>query len=238
MDKNNIKLLSNNTKYIIQKIKTRTILPNDNLEQIIKDYIPVKSLSTKDIVIIASKIVSICTPKYRFKMNEIKVTWLAKFVTKFIKKYDHPIDPGFKVPHKVQLAINLAGLPRFILAVIIGGILKFVFKKPGYFYIIAGNNISKIDGFIPEIYPEGLKEYGFIVPNQKEAIRICNDLTEKFNINFVITDSNDFDDHLIGFSDNILKIMNKKNIQELISGNPHGQDTNTPLIIAKHIGNR
>lgn len=227
------KLTNENGKHKIVAIKTHTILPNEKIEEIIEKYVD-KDLKEKDIIILASKIISICTPKYRFKMNEIKVSWFAKFVTKFIKKYDHPIDPGFKVPHKVQLALNIVGLPRFILAIIIGAIMKFLFKKPGYFYRVAGHNISKIDGFIPEIYPEGLKEYGFVVPTKKEAIKICNDLTKKFGYNFVITDSNDFDDHLIGYSTNLLSSFSENELKEIIKGNPHGQDNQTPIVIAKY----
>lgn len=215
----------------IVAVKTEVITPDQTIYNVLDKYLP-KNDSNIKIVILASKIIAICTPNLRIKITDVKVSPLARFVTKFIKRY-HPVDPGFKVPEKVQVALNIVGLPRFLFALFGGAIMKFLFRKPGYFYKIAGNNIGKIDGFIPELYPDGLKDYGFLVPSTEEANKICMELEGKYGYGFVITDSNDFDDHLIGYSEKINATFTRDQLMELISGNPHEQDNLTPIVLVK-----
>jgi len=221
--------------YLRIPVKTRIITVQDNLENIINEYIvnytKEDKISSIFAVCLASKIVCICTPKYRFHKDEIKIGLLARIVEKFVTY--HPNDFGYKNARKIQLAIKIVGLPRFVLAVVIGGIMKFIFRKPGYFYIIAGNNISKIDGFIPDDFPdpEGIGQYGYIIPRTKELNELCDNLEIKFSIPFMITDSNNIDDHLIGVSKILREKYSLDELKSLIKGNPHGQNNLTPILL-------
>ena len=223
-----------NRSYLRIPIKTRIITVQDQLEDIVSDYVVNKNkdkMSSIFAVCLASKIVCICTPKYRFHKDKIKIGLFARIVEKFVTY--HPNDFGYKNARKIQLAIKIVGLPRFVLAVVIGGIMKFIFRKPGYFYIIAGNNISKIDGFIPDDFPdpEGIGQYGYVIPKTKELNDLCDGLESKFNIPFMITDSNNIDDHLIGISKTLREGYSIEELKSVVKGNPHGQNNLTPILL-------
>ncbi|MFA5230683.1 MAG: coenzyme F420-0:L-glutamate ligase [Candidatus Paceibacterota bacterium] len=109
-------------------IKTHLIGFGENLQTVINQYVP--SIYKKgDILVISEKVVSVCQNNMRHIAN-VKVSLLAKLITKFVKKY--PNDIGFSLPVKMQVAIDIAGYPRMILAIIVGGALK-LFGMPGYF---------------------------------------------------------------------------------------------------------
>jgi hypothetical protein len=214
-----------NDTYVRYPIKTRVITIGDNLEHVTKEY--VKDYQPGDIVGIVSKIVSICNGFYVHE-SKLKITWLSKFLVRFVKKW--PNDPGYANPKKIQLAMDIVGLPRFILAMIGGGFMKLI-GKPGYFYRIAGHNINAIDGFSSEIYPKPLDEYGFLLPDNPDAI--CNELEEKTGIQNVMLDSNDRDTHVLGASTGVKKRFSTEEIKQFFGGNPQGQDDGTPFVLVR-----
>lgn len=207
-------------------VKTRLVVIGDNLDDFLNEF-AVPYYKDGDILCIASKVVSIAKGFY-VKESDIKVTWLAKFLTQFVKKWDH--DPGFRLPQKVQLSMDIVGMPRFILAVVVGGFMKLL-GKPGYFYIIAGHNISAIDGFVPEMYPVPLRGYGFLAPEDPDGI--CNEIEKKFSMNTTILDGNNVDQIVLGMSDGLKNRFTKEKLLEILSGNPQGQTGNTPILIVR-----
>jgi len=102
---------------------------------------------------------------------------VANFLSKFVKKTPH----GFSVgnPLKMQIAINLAGLPRILFAAVIAGISK-IFGFSGVFYRLAGHQISQIDGFYAEAFPQ-YGEMGILGP--KTAMNFVK-FAEKYNLSF------------------------------------------------------
>jgi len=109
-------------------IKTHLINFGENLQSVISKYVS-PHYKENDILAISEKVVSVTQNNMRH-ISDVKVSLLARIITKFVKKY--PNDIGFSLPAKMQTAIDISGYPRMILAVIIGGILKFL-GKPGYF---------------------------------------------------------------------------------------------------------
>jgi hypothetical protein len=126
--------------------------------------------------------------------------------------------------------MDIVGLPRFILAMFGGGLMKLI-GKPGYFYRIAGHNINAIDGFSSQLYPKPLDEYGFLLPDNPDAI--CNELEVRTGMQNVMLDSNDRDTHVLGVSAGVKNRFSTEEIKQLFSGNPQGQDDGTPYIIVK-----
>jgi hypothetical protein len=220
-----IQTVVNGIMYVRYPIKTRIITIDDNLEQVTKEY--VKDYLPGDIIGIVSKIVSICNGFYVHE-SKLKITWLSKFLVRFVKKW--PNDPGYANPKKIQLAMDIVGLPRFILAMFGGGLMKLI-GKPGYFYRIAGHNINAIDGFSSQLYPKPLDEYGFLLPDNPDAI--CNELEVRTGMQNVMLDSNDRDTHVLGVSAGVKNRFSTEEIKQLFSGNPQGQDDGTPYIIVK-----
>jgi hypothetical protein len=209
-------------------VKTRLVLIDEDLDQVIEEYVK-PELKEGDILCIASKIISI-TKGFYVKESDIKVSWLANFLVRFVKKW--PDDKGYAVPAKIQTAIDIVGIPRFLFAMFVGGTLKYL-GFPGWFYRIAGHNINGIDGFIPEQYPEPLRGYGFLIPDNPE--KIATEIEEKFQTLCALTDGNNVENHVIGIGENLSKIMNKETLLKIIEGNPQGQEGNTPFLIVRKV---
>jgi len=85
-------------------IKTHMINFGEDLETIIKTYVsPINQ--PNDILAISEKVVSVCQNNMRH-ITSVKVSFLAKLITRFVKKY--PNDIGFSLPEKMQVAIDIA----------------------------------------------------------------------------------------------------------------------------------
>jgi len=214
-------------KYTRYPVKTPFVKIGDNLDSIIEKYGKV-NYKEGDVFCVASKIISIATEGLHIHESELKVSWLAKFLVKFVKKW--PEDPGYAVPEKIQLAINIVGMPRFLFAMIVGGILKYL-GRPGYFYRLAGNQISSIDGFISSAYEKDLHGYGFILP--KDCDKWTQDVEDKFNMNTALLDGNNVENIVLGMSNGLKKRFSKEQLLEILKGNPQGQKDGTPILIVR-----
>lgn len=211
-------------KYARYPIKTHFITTSDNLDSIISKYVlPVAEKN--DIVVLCQKIVSIIQGRI-IQKSDVKVGFWAKFLSRFAKKTPY----GFSVgnPLKMQVAINLAGLPRILFACFCSGVAK-IFGISGTFYRVAGHQISQIDGF----YGEAFSQYAKIgILGSKDSDKACEELKNKFGFSFVVADVNDLGRNIIGRSDD-LKGKDKL-ILEALKDNPAGQSNQqTPVIILR-----
>ena len=103
-----------------------------------------------DWIALSEKLVSISQNRVRH-ISTVKVTWLARFIRRGVKK--HKNMTAWNNPEKIQVAIEEAGLWRIIPAMVVGVFGKLIGQR-GWFWIVAGNRVSEIDGFIPEdMYP-------------------------------------------------------------------------------------
>lgn len=214
----------NDQKWARYPVKTHFITEKDNLEEILEKYV-LPYLEKGDIVVLGQKIVSILQGRIIYKKN-LKVGFWAKFLSKFAKKTPY----GFSVgnPLKMQLAINLAGLPLIIFAGIIGMISK-IFGISGNFYRIAGHQISQIDGFYGEAFPQ-YAEMGILGP--KNCDELCNQLKNKYDFSFVIADVNDLGGNILGRSQDLKE--KEKLILNILKDNPAGQSNQqTPILILR-----
>jgi F420-0:gamma-glutamyl ligase-like protein len=211
-------------RYKAYPIRTHFITVSDNLDDIISKYV-LKNAQKNDLIVLCEKIVSIIQNRVVYK-RDVRLGFWAKFLSRFAQKTPY----GFSVgnPYKMQVAINLAGLPRILLASFLGGIAK-LFRIKGVFYRVAGHQISRIDGFYPDAFPQ----YGEIgILGSKDSDRVCQELKDKFGFSFVIADVNDLGRNIIGKSDD-LKGMEGE-ILEALKDNPAGQSNQqTPIIILR-----
>jgi len=205
-------------------IKTHFITISDNLNSIISKYVlPVTEKN--DIIVLCEKIVSIIQNRVVHK-RDVKLGFWAKFLSKFAQKTPY----GFSVgnPLKMQVAINLAGLPRILLACFCSGIAK-IFGISGTFYKVADHQISQIDGFYGEAFPQ-YAEMGIL--GSKDSDNVCEELRNKFGFSFVIADVNDLGRNIIGRSQDLKE--KDKIILEALKDNPAGQSNQqTPIIILR-----
>lgn len=210
-------------KYLRNPIKTHFIGVSDNLDNIISQYVlPVAK--ENDIIVLCQKIVSIVQKKLVYK-KDIKPGFWAKFLSKFAKKTPY----GFSVgnPYKMQVAINLAGLPRIFLASFCSGVCK-LFGIRGVFYIIAGHEINQIDGFYGEAFPQ-YADMGIL--GIKNCDDLCDELKNKYGFGFVVADVNDLGENILGISSG----LDKKLILDILKDNPAGQSNEqTPIVILRY----
>lgn len=211
-------------KFARYPIKTHFIETSDNLIELVSKYV-LPFAEKNDIIILCQKIVSIIQGRVVYK-SDVRVGFWAEFLSKFAKKTPY----GFSVgnPLKMQVAINLAGLPRILFACFCSGISK-LFGISGTFYRIAGHQISQIDGFYGEAFSQYAK-IGILGP--KDCDKICQELRNKFGFSFVVADVNDLGGNLLGRSEDLKG--QEKLIAEMLKDNPAGQSNQqTPIIIIR-----
>lgn len=214
----------NNITYNRYPIKTHLITKDDNIKDVVKKHV-ISESQEHDIIVMSERMVAI-TQGRLIHEDEIKATWLAKFLIKFVKKW--PNDPGFRNAKKMQLVIDIVGTPRVLLAAFVSAITK-PFGIRGLFYKICGNQVSQIDGFAPGTIPP-YDKYAVLGPENPD--KVCNKLAEKFNLQFAIVDANNIDVEILGTSDNLQ--ISKSDLKASIIDNPIGQGLEqTPVCIVR-----
>lgn len=212
--------------YRRELLKTHFITTKDSLDEVVSKYV-VSIAQEGDIVIFCEKIISIMQGRVVYK-KDIHLSFWAKFLSRFVTKNSY----GFAVgdPHKMQVAINESGLIRIIFASIIGGFSK-LFGLKGVFYILAGNQVSEIDGFHEESFKE-YKNMGIL--GSKDTSLVCEKLKKQYGFSCAVVDINDIGGNIIGISSDILS--QKQLILDILADNPAGQsNAQTPIIIIKKI---
>lgn len=223
-----IDIVVNQRVYKRLPVKTRLINLGDNYIEIAREYVQ-PFVQPGDFVTISEKVIAICQQRVVHE-SKVKASWLAKLICRYVTKY--PDDVGFENPKKMQVAINEAGYLRMILAVGIGGIMKYVFGKPGWFYRIAGNNINAIDGFNPIAIPP-FNEYAMLAPAEPD--KVCAEIEDAIGVPAVIVDANNVNTEIMGTSPGIAVMhLNHDDIRQIVQGNPMGQeDEHTPFLIIR-----
>lgn len=209
-------------------IQTHFIEQGESYLDVINKYVA-PLYEEGDVLSISEKIVSMCQNNTVNK-GDVKLGFWAKFLSKFASSNNHGI--AMDEPYKLQLAINLAGLPRILFASFCSAVTK-LFGIKGVFYKIAGHEIDGIDGFYMnssfDLY------HNLALLNPKNPSKVCNDISDAFKINSMIVDANDFEVNILGKNDSLNGISNEF-LKLLIKDNPAGQsDELTPLILIKNV---
>jgi len=215
-------------KWARYPVRTHFITEKDSLEKIFQEYV-LPYLKNSDILVFGQKIVSILQKRLVYR-NDLKLGFWAKFLSKFARKTPY----GFSVgnPLKMQVAINLAGLPRILLASLLAGVFK-IFKIYGIFYRVAGHQINQLDGFYAEAFPQ-YSEIGILGPI--DCDNTCQKLKEKYGFSFAIADINDLGGNILGKSADLKG--KEKCLLKILKDNPAGQtNEQTPILILRKAGN-
>jgi len=220
----------NGQKWARFPVKTHFVGAGDTFEGVIEKYVlPISQ--NGDIIALGQKIVSILQKRIILK-KDVKVGFWAKFLSKFAKKTPY----GFSVgnPLKMQVAINMAGLPRILFAGIVGIISK-VFGISGNFYRLAGNQINELDGFYGKFFPQ-YEDMGILGPIDCDLL--CDKLKAKYEergLSFFVADVNDLGGNVLGRSQDL---KGKETLLlKILKDNPAGQSNEqTPIILIRKNG--
>lgn len=209
-------------------IQTHFIQQNESYIDVIKRYVS-PLYSEGDILSISEKVISMCQNNTVDK-KDVKLGFWAKTLSKFASSNNRGV--AMDEPYKLQLAINLAGLPRILFACFCSAITK-LFGMKGVFYKIAGHGIDGIDGFYMNSSFELYHDIALLNPKNPE--KVCNEIQSKLGINSMIVDANDFGVEILGKSKS-LESLSDEFLSLLIKDNPAGQsDELTPFILIKKV---
>ncbi len=210
--------------YERQAVKTSLLHFNDDLLEAIRDSVA-PQIQKGDWLAISEKVVSVCQNNARH-ISTVKAGFLAKLIVKFVKKY--PDDIGFSLAEKMQVAVDMAGTPRIVAAILLGTLGKLIGIR-GIFWRVAGNRVSEIDGFNPDaMYP--YTEYAILPPKDPEVV--CSKIEETFGVPAVIIDGNNINIKIIAMSKGTP--VDKKTARLVLLDNPMGQDDEmTPFILVR-----
>ena len=222
--KKNVEIEVDGKVYLRHAVKTHYIQAKESYIDIIEKYI-VPIYQKGDIVSISEKIIALCQNRIIYK-KDLKLSFWAKFLSKFVNQT--PAGEAVGNPYKMQIAINICGLPKVLYAAICAGIGK-LFKKKGIFYDIVGEEVSGLDGFCDDAFSDYL-EMAILIPSEPE--KVCNEIKEKLGVSCMIVDANDLNVEVYAHSNDIE--LSKETLCNIIKDNPAGQaNQTTPLILIR-----
>lgn len=221
-------------KFARYPVRTKLITLQDKDISIVVEAYVKKYLHPEDIVFVSEKAVAI-TQGRSYPINEVKASWLAQFLSKFVTKT--PIGIGLGSPQTMQLAIEEVGVARILVASFIGAMGKMIGIK-GWFYIVAGHGARSIDGAVSYALPP----YNtYVSKGPMNANEVAEKISKKVGVPVAIVDANDFGVNILGLSGGTALAktfanQSKKLIARIIKDNPLGQsDEQTPIGIIREV---
>lgn len=216
-------------RYERYAVKTHFIGRGEDYVEVLRQYVS-PLVKPGDVVSMSEKVISMCQNN-TVDMEDVRLGFWAKFLSKFATRNHNGI--GMDEPYKLQLAINMKGLPLILWAVFCGAVAK-VFGKRGVFYEIVGQDVAGIDGFYSHSSFETY--HTLAVLNPKEPEKVCASIYEALGISCILVDANDIDVEILGKSPDLAEVPDI-NLADRIRDNPAGQDDElTPFIIIRDIG--
>ena len=210
-------------------VKTHFIERGEDYIEILRKYV-LPLYQEGDVVTLGEKVISMCQDN-TVEKESVKLGFWAKFLSKFATSNNNGI--GMDEPYKLQLAINMKGLPRVLWGAFWGAVCK-LFGKRGVFYEIVGQDVAGIDGFYDHSAFETY--HTLAVLNPREPEKVCADIYEQLGISCVLVDANDISVEVLAKSPDLAEVDND-DLAERIRDNPAGQDDElTPFIIIRDIG--
>lgn len=209
--------------YLRIPVKTHVVMREDDLFEVLDKY--TKDLRQPgDIIFVSEKVVAI-TQGRAFPISEIKPSWFAKFLVKFV--YKSPYGIGLGSPYTMQLAVEDVGVPRLLLGCAAALVTK-PFGIRGVFYKVCGPRAYAIDGPCDCTIPP-YNRYAKMAP--KNPDKVARKLKEKLGNEVIVLDANDLNVDILGKSS---KDLDVKFLKALFKDNPLGQNSQqTPVAIVR-----
>lgn len=177
-----------------------------------------------DILFVSEKFVA-CAQGRAIPVEDIRPRTLAVALSRFVHKSSHGI--GLSMPETMEVALRECGSVRILLAAAVS-LLGKLFRRKGWFYLVAGKKVAAVDGPCPNTIPPYNK---CVVPAPLHPNRECRRLSAALECEVIIVDINDLGGKVLGASS---KKTNRKLIAQALRDNPLGQgDEHTPAGILR-----
>ncbi len=193
-------------------IKTHVVTPDDDIADVAKKYAS-PHIKEGDILFVSEKCTA-ASQKRAIPVEEIHPRKLAVTLSKYVTKT--PIGIGLGMPVTMEMAIQEVGTPRILLAAVAGAVGR-VFRRKGWFYVVAGRKAATIDGPADYVIPP---YNGCVVLSPAEPDKTAKSISEKTGIEACIVDINDFNGEVMGRSSTKI---DKTFIIKVLKDNPLGQ---------------
>ncbi|MGN0793652.1 MAG: F420-0--gamma-glutamyl ligase [Aristaeellaceae bacterium] len=215
----------NGRRYDRYAIQTHFVEVGEDASELIRRYVlPISQPG--DCLAVTAKVMAMCTGNVK-RMEDVKLGFFAKLMAKHAGINSTGV--GMHEPYKLQLVIDMVGLPRVLLAAFVSAVTR-PFGIKGLFYKICGHGVAGIDGFYFRSSFERYKTLALI--NPEHPVELSNEMTKNTGIPVVIMDANDFDQNQLGKCDTFP--LTDDEIQDALKDNPCGQgDELTPLILIR-----
>lgn len=202
-------------------IRTHIVTDKDNIIDVAQKYAsPI--LKSGDILFMSEKMVA-CTQGRAYPLDTIKPRFMAKVLSRFVVKTDYGI--GLAMPETMEMAFRECGAFRILLAAFCGAVGK-LFRKKGWFYVVAGYKAAAVDGPCEFTIPP-YNKCVVLAPENPE--KVCKEVAEALgnDIKVMVVDINDLGGQILGFSEENADL---DYYCRLLKQNPLGQDDEqTPM---------
>jgi hypothetical protein len=215
----------NGRKYDRFAIQTHFVEVGENQADLVRRYV-LPLAQPGDLLSFGAKVMAMCTGNVRTR-EQVKPGFWAKRLWRFAGINTTGV--GMHEPYKLQLVIDMCGLPRVLFAAFVSAVTR-PFGVHGLFYKICGKGVGGIDGFYFRSSFDRYKELALI--NPPNAVELCNQLEKDTGIPVVLMDANDIEQNQLGKCDDFP--LTDDEIQDAMKDNPSGQgDELTPLILIR-----
>ena len=206
-------------------IRTRVVMPGDDLDAFIQEYAPAQ-VRPGDTLFITEKIVAI-TQGRSFPVTEITPRRLAVFLSGHVVKTPYGI--GLGIPETMEMAIRECGTPRILFAAAVAAVTK-AFGRKGDFYRIAGDRARAIDGPTKHTIPP-YNEAVVLAPERPREVAAHVQSLLGGVCDVAVVDINDLGGNILGST---LDRAGEERLVAILKDNPLGQGhESTPLGIVR-----
>ncbi|MBO0979140.1 coenzyme F420-0:L-glutamate ligase [Microbacterium sp. SD291] len=215
------------TSYARIPLKTRVIMPGDDLDAVITEYAK-DAVQPGDLLFVTEKIVAI-TQGRSYRLDEIEPRPLARFLSRYVVRTSYGI--GLGMPETMEMALRECGTLRILFAAGVSVITK-AFGRSGDFYRIAGDKARAIDGPTKNTIPPYNEAVVLGPKNPREvAARLQRLLGGALDV--AVVDINDIGGNILGST---LDKAGERRLVQILGDNPLGQATqSTPMGIVRAV---
>ena len=208
-------------------IQTHFVKVGESQRKLVETYVR-PLYKPGDVLSFGAKVMCMCVKSVKTR-DQVRPGFWANFLWRFAGINHTGV--GMHEPYKLQLVIDLVGLPRVLLAVVCSALTK-PFGIKGVFYRVCGKGVGGIDGFYTRSSFELYHQLALI--NPENAGELCEELSQETGIPVVLMDANDLQRDQLGKSSNTL--LSDEQLQDAMADNPSGQgDELTPFILIRPV---
>ena len=208
-------------------IQTHFVEVGESQAELVRRYV-LPIMRPGDLLAFGAKVMAMCTRNVKTR-DEVKPGFWANLLWRFAGINTTGV--GMHEPYKLQLVIDMVGLPRVLLGAFAAAVTK-PFGVKGLFYKICGQGVGGIDGFYFRSSFERYKQLALI--NPPDPVALCDALAQETGIPVVLMDANDIEQNQLGKCSTFP--LTDDQIQDALKDNPFGQgDELTPLILIRQV---